>query len=92
VAVQIWMLPSGSGGHLCSPLVALLWRWLFTVLLCWVSMLGIYFFCPAPFLWGRFSVALPPSPPAVSVWWQFTVYFSVLWGSLTLSAAYWFRR
>jgi hypothetical protein len=32
-AVQVWMLPSGSRDQLYSPQVALLWRWLFAVLI-----------------------------------------------------------
>jgi hypothetical protein len=84
------MLSSGSGDQLCSPLVALLWRWLFSVLVYWDFHVGGLFLCPALFLWGRFSV--PSAPSAVSVLWWFTICFSILWVSLTLDAAHWCRR
>jgi hypothetical protein len=48
--VQVWMLPSCSGDQLCSPLVALLWRWLFAVLVYWGFHTGSLFLCPTPFL------------------------------------------
>jgi hypothetical protein len=54
------------------------------------SALGVKFFAPPPFLWGRFSV--PPVPSAVYDRLQFTVCLSVLWGSLVLDVALWLRR
>jgi hypothetical protein len=85
-AVQAWMLSSGSGDYLCSPLVALLWRWLFPVLIYWGFCAGGLFPFPIPFLWGRFCVLSAPS--VVSELWWFTICFSILGGSLTLSAAH----
>jgi hypothetical protein len=84
------MLPSGSGDHFCSLLVALLWKWLFTVLVYWDFHAGGLVLCSAPFLWGRFSV--PSAPSAVSVLWWFAVCFSVLWDSLALGVAHWLKR
>jgi hypothetical protein len=52
------MLSSGSGDHLCSPLVALLWQWLFTVCVYW------------DFCTGDFSLSLPPFSGADSVFHQ----------------------
>jgi hypothetical protein len=40
------MLPSGSGDHFCSPLVARLWKWLFTVLVYWDFHTGVLFLAP----------------------------------------------
>jgi hypothetical protein len=78
------MLPSGSGGQLCSPLGALLWRWIFAMLVYWDFHTRGLFLCPTPFLWGRVSV--PSAPCAVSVLWRFAVCFSVLWDSLAWGA------
>jgi hypothetical protein len=58
-AVPVWMLPSGSEDHLCSPLVVQVWKWLFSVLVYWDFCTGGLFLCPGPFLWGRLSVCQP---------------------------------
>jgi hypothetical protein len=44
------MLLSGSGDQLCSPLVALLWRWLFTMQVYWSFHTGGLFICAPPSL------------------------------------------
>jgi hypothetical protein len=77
--------------QLCSPLVVLLWEWLFAVLIYWDYHVGGWFICPGPFLWSRVSVPSAP-PAAVSVLWYLAVCFSILKGSLTLGAAHWLRR
>jgi hypothetical protein len=89
-AVQVWLLPSGSRDHLYSPLVSLLWRWLFAVLVYWDFHAGSLFLCPTHFLWARFSVSSAPS--AVNLLWWFTICFSVLQGNLALGAVHWLRR
>jgi hypothetical protein len=58
------MLPSGSRDHLCSPLVALLWRWLFAVLVYWGFCTGGLFICPAPF---SLAGSVFHQPPLLSV-------------------------
>jgi hypothetical protein len=51
-AVQVWVLPCGSGDQLSSLLLALLWRWLFVVLIYWGFFTGSLFLCPVHFLWA----------------------------------------
>jgi hypothetical protein len=58
--VQVWMLASGSGDLLCSPLAALFWRWLFSVFVYWNFHDGRLFLCPVLILWSRFSVPISP--------------------------------
>jgi hypothetical protein len=75
------------GAQFCSPLAALLWRWLFV----WISALGAYFFALPPFS-GADSVFCQCSPPPSVCYDSLLFVFSVLLGSLTLGAAHWLRR
>jgi hypothetical protein len=70
------MLSSGSGDQLRRPLVVLLWRWLFTVLVYW----GL-FSLPHPLSLGQGQWSIS-CPPAVSVIGWFTVCFSILQSKL----------
>jgi hypothetical protein len=54
-----------------------------------ISTLGIYFFAPPPF--SGAGTAFHQPLPAVSVLCRFSIYFSVLRGSLALDAAHWLR-
>jgi hypothetical protein len=88
------MLSSGSD-QLCSPLVVLVWRWLFAVFVYWDFHSGGFLSLPCPFLWGRFSVLSAPLPPPPHPHCQCVMmvhcFFSILWSSLTLGA-HWLRR
>jgi hypothetical protein len=74
-----FMLPLGSGDHLCSALVVLLWKWLFTMLVYWglVSL-------PLPLSLGQGQCSLWPPWCYYGSWFIFQFCGAVwLWLWLT---------